>query len=469
MVGPHLLPLPGVNVDTRLIAANSIMQLSVVELEQVIRRELDENPALELVERPSCPGCGGPLRFGCCDRCSSTDFTFQKFSDHAEGAFPSGLSRVSDSDADSLGALPAPLILSEQLLAQLRLTLDRADHEIALYLVESLDEHGYLTLSVEEVAQTLHVEPARVDAVLKELHLLDPIGIGARSAVECLLIQTERLAERGILPPPSTRAIIEHYLEALGHHQFEHIRLALNVSRREVEAAFIFIRTHLHPYPAYHYSAQNGASRTATPPLVPSVVIQKNSASEASYEIEIVEPQRFLLRLNPLYQQMRQRPDLMRSPGEFDHVVHFLDRARLFMSQLQRRCLLLCKVATYLVGYQRKFLDHGPLYLRPLTQKRVAQELGVHVSTISRVIASKFAQFPSREIVPLSHFFAGELRVQELISRIIAHETEPLSDARIARLLGEDYGITLSRQMVANYRASLAIPAARQRAVLRRA
>ena len=201
---------------------------------------------------------------------------------------------------------------------------------------------------------------------------------------------------------------------------------------------------------------------------MPSVLIHRNTSSASGYEVEIIESQRFFLRLSSAYQRIRQQPELALSPGELEHVTHYLERARMFMSQVQRRTLLLRKVMLHLVLYQRDFLDHGLLHLRPLTQKMIAQELDIHVSLISRTIAGKFARLPSQELIPLHRFFSAELRVQELIRQIITSESKPLSDAHIARLLKEQHGITLSRQMVANYRSELGIPAARQRAVLNR-
>lgn len=165
---------------------------------------------------------------------------------------------------------------------------------------------------------------------------------------------------------------------------------------------------------------------------------------------------------------LRQHPHLTTSSAEAAHVTHFLDRARLFISSLQRRYLLLHRVATYLVNYQQEFLERGPWYLRPLTQTTVASALGIHTSTISRVAAGKLCQLPSREVLPLSRFFAPEERSRELIRQIISNESEPLSDAHIAGLLERHYGIHLSRQMVARYREDLGIQAARRRAVLRR-
>ena len=472
MVGLHLFPEPSPGVTPQLIASNSILQLSTVELEQAIIRELDANPALEMVEQPTCPVCGGKLSTGVCVRCSGveviTPFSSSPSSSDSRFSEADWGAQDSQEEVDPLNLLAVPLTLPELLFEQLRLMLPEKDHAIALNVIGNLDEHGYLTITSEKIAELLNIEKMRVEAVVKELQSLDPAGIGAGTVEECLLLQLERLIEQGTTPPPITRTVINRYLPQLGHHQFEHICSALNVSRIEVEEAFLFIRSNLHPYPAHHYFAANGHSFTNRELLIPSILIHRKAASGSDYEIEVIESQRFFVRFNPTYQRLRQHPELTFSPGELEHVTHFLDRARLFMRQLQRRSLLLHKLVLFLVNYQRDFLDHGLTHLRPLSQKIAAQEIGVHVSTISRAIANKYAQLPSRELIPLHLFFSAELRVQQVIRQIIVNEKECLSDATIARLLSERHGVTLSRQMVANYRIELGIPAARQRAILRK-
>ncbi|MEO8971672.1 MAG: hypothetical protein ABI406_08750 [Ktedonobacteraceae bacterium] len=469
MIGIQLFPKPAPDASAQLIAANSILQLSAIELEQAIVQELDENPALEMVEQSVCRSCGGVLRSGYCPHCNEYHeqaFTASGVPSYSGDSISAGPTWDAQDDVDPLSFVQAPLTLAEQLLTFLQLALDKADHTIALYVVGSLDEHGYLATPIEELAHVLEVETQRVGTVVEVLQGLGPAGIGARNLTECLLLQLDRLSERGMVAPASTRTIIELYLTELGHHQFESIRVALNVARAEVEDAFLFIRANLHPYPAYHYYAHEGDDSAGNALPMPSVVIYRNSSS--GYDVEVLESQRFLLRVNPLYQRMRRQQERPLSQGEREHVNHFLERARLFMSQLQRRSLLLHRVVTYLVDYQRDFLDHGLTHLRPLSQKSVAQALGIHVSMVSRTLSGKFAQLPSRELVPLHRFFSAELRTQELIRQIIVDEDDPLSDARIAKLLCENYNISLTRQMVANYRSELNIPAARQRAVLSR-
>ncbi len=459
MIGTHISPRLTTEVSPHLIAANTILQLSTLELEQAIMREVNENPALEMVEQPVCRTCGSKLRSGFCVQCSESKY----FTSHALSSFPESEGARAE-EIDPLSFVQAPLTLAEELFSHLRLTLDSSDHRIALCVVGNLDEHGYLTVSVEELAQMLHVDPRRVALVVGELRSLEPAGIGACTLTECLLLQLERLSEKGITPPACAWAIIEHHLTELGHHQFESIRKALDVPRSEVEESLRFIRTNLHPYPAHHHalSWDDGARGSILP--TPSVIIHRSSSG---YEVEVVEAQQFLLRPSPLYEAMRQQPEQILSSGDWEHVKHYLERARLFMGQLQRRTLFLQRVMMYLVNYQHDFLDHGLPYLRPLSQKTAAQSLEVHVSMISRAIANKFVQLPSQELVPIHRFFSAELRTQEIIRRIIVNEAEPLSDARIVELLSAHHSIKLTRQMVANYRNELHIPAARQRAALR--
>jgi RNA polymerase sigma-54 factor len=470
MLGPHIQTNPSPIADPRLIVANTIIHYSTAELEQAIIRELDENPALELAERLTCPICTRPLHGSQCVFCSPGGPGERGLRDQSslvENNFSGALQPDTEDDFDPFWATADPVTLPEYLLGYLRLVLEERDHEIALHVVGNLDAHGYFTSSPEELASALQVEVSRVRGVLEELQDLDPPGIGARTVQECLLLQLQRLERQGVTIPSVTRAIIQDHLEALGHNRFEHIRHALTISREDVQAAFFFIRTNLHPYPAHHYYDESSDPQPTRLRVRPSALIHRRPTEPPSYEVEVVEPQRFLVRMNPLYQQLHQQPHQI-STDERKHVVHFLERARIFMSALQRRHDLLQRLVTYLVTFQRDFLDHGPLYLRHLTQTDVARELGIHTSTVSRATSGKFVQLPSQDLLPLQIFFASETRVQDLVRQIILQETIPLSDERIARQLREQHGITVSRQMIANYRADLKIPAARQRALLQR-
>jgi RNA polymerase sigma-54 factor len=468
MLGPHIQPNVSPTADPRLIVANTVIHYSTVELEQAIMRELDENPALELAESMICPLCRRQIRGSLCVFCSSNERGSHDQSSQVEDTSSGALKPDSEDDLDPFWATADPVTLPEYLLGYLRLILAESEHEIALHVIDNLDARGYFTSSPEELASTLEVDVSRVRRVLEELQDLDPPGIGARTVQECLRLQLQWLERQGeVAIPAATQAIIQDHLEALGHHRFEHIRSALSISLDDVQAAFLFIRTNLHPYPAHHYCDESSDPQPARQRVRPSVLIHRKATGLPGYEVEVVESQRFLVHVNPLYQQLHQQSQQI-STDERKHVVHFLERSRIFMSALQRRHDLLQRLVTYLVTFQRDFLDHGPLYLRHLTQTDVARELGIHASTVSRATSGKFAQLPSQNLLPLQIFFASETRVQDFVRQIIQQERIPLSDERIARQLRDQQGITVSRQMIANYRADLKIPAARQRALLLR-
>lgn len=459
----HLTP----TADPNLIVTNTIISYSTLELEQAISRELDENPALELTEYGNCSLCGGPLSGTTCTLCASL-LPSGPVAFHAEvpnfDAFPGIAGKYGEDELDAFSVLAAPRTLADCLLEQLRLVLNEREQEVALYLVGNLDERGYVTASPAEIAQTLRVEESLVQLVLRELQELDPPGIGARTVKECLMLQLRWLRRQGVPIPVTVRAIVRDHLEALGHQRLEYIRRALGISRQEVKEAFLFIRAHLHPYPANHYYGQSNDLQSVPLFMKPSILISRRTTEPHSYDVEVAESYRHLVRINPLYQQLRQHPAV--SAREREHVVVLLDRASLFVRALQRRYHLLQQLATYLVAAQRDFLDHGSHHLHPLTQTYAAKELGVHPSTVSRAAAGKFAQLPSHALLPLQSFFAPETRAQDIIRQMILQETSPLSDEQLARRLRDERGILISRQMVANYRANLKIPAARQRALL---
>jgi len=470
MLGPHIQPHQNPSVNPRLIATNTIIYYSTLELEQAISQELDENPALELTEPIPCPLCARPMYGNRCISCSSANSRERGVGDpedRVEDNFSGIPLSDEEDDFDVFMTIAAPLTLTDCLLAHLRLLLDEEGQEIALHIVGNLDERGYFISSPEELAQTLRVEVSQVQWVLDELQDLDPPGIGARTVEECLLLQVRRLERQEVTIPFATRAIIRDHLEALGHLHFEHIRRALAISREDVEVAFLFIRTNLHPYPAYHYYGQSSDPQLPSLPVQPSVLIHRGLTEPHSYEVEVVESQRFQVRVHPLYQQLYQQPHPAASTGEREHVTRFLERARLFIGALQRRHHVLERLVTYLVTTQRDFLERGPRYLHPLTQTYVAKALGIHASMVSRAVAGKFVQLPSQALLPLQRFFAVETCVQDLVRQMIFQETSPLSDQQLARRLHEEQGISISRQMIANYRVNLKIPAARQRVLLR--
>lgn len=479
-------------VNAKIVATSTILGMTTAELEQEVIKELQENPALEMQELPPVdhdvetllpdvdPGAGYA-------RCG-----FDQLPDSDARRTPA--IAAGDDDYDPFAIVAAPVTLPEQVLAQLRLQVTAGEVPIASYLVWSLDDRGYLPEGiVSDVAAALGVEAGAVERVLAQLQELDPPGVGARNLRECLLLQLRRLQMEGSTgaPYPLVESLIAAHLEDVGRRRWGSLSRALGASIAEVQAAAVFIKKNLNPYPAQQYYPARGAIRRERP-AAPSVLIHEDREMN-DYRVEVVESRRFVLRINPLY-QLLLHPEAARSavlpsgrrvgdvddamraalarvalaPEEREHVAIYVERARAFISALRQRYRILQDIAEALVAAQRDFLRYGPLHLRYLTQAMVAEQVHVHPSTVSRATSGKFALLPGNTLTPLSVFFAAELKVREVLRELIEQEVRPLSDQRLAELL-TSRGMPLSRQMVAVHREQMGIPSARERARLRRA
>jgi RNA polymerase sigma-54 factor len=455
---PEMTPLQAVRVSPRLVAANHILALSSLELQQAIAAELQENPALELVEIPTCAVCGTPLEGSVCPRClerqKGTAATPAPLPDPEER--PPAPPAERDDAFDPLMLVAAEETLAERLLAELGTLLAPADMPIAEYLVGNLDERGYLRCSVEEAAYDLEVDAARVRQVLRQLQALEPVGIGARNLRECLLLQVAYLERLGV-HQPYAREIIDEFLLDLGEHRFGKIAQALRIPTETVAAVWEFIKSKLNPHPAQGFSPTNQRDRdTRAMYVVPEVIITRK---QDDFEIEVVDSKRFYLRIDPAYAQLAavaRRDRRAVSPDERKHVQEYINRAKLFISSIEQRRQTLYNITRCLVARQRDFLLGGIRYLKPLSRAAVAQELGIHESTVSRATAHKHVMLPTGEVVPFSHFFTPSLSVKDVIKELIEHESRPLTDAEIVARLREQ-GITIARRTVAKYRAQLKI------------
>jgi len=242
-------------VTPQLIMANMLLQLSSTELERAIAEELAENPVLELVEVRCCPRCGLAMSDGCCPSCSRSGLYTEK-----EGPAYREYSADSESfseynvtyEDDGISRLASNTTLSDHLLHQARLSLPPQDLPIAACLVESLDDHGFLCCELDEVASLFGVDRTRVENVVSAIQELDPVGVAAKDARECLLIQLEHLCREGI-EQPLAKALISDHWEALGKQSFAKIAKAMGTTAGEVQAALQFIKNNLNPFPAHAY------------------------------------------------------------------------------------------------------------------------------------------------------------------------------------------------------------------------
>jgi RNA polymerase sigma-54 factor len=448
-MGMGLLPQQQMRASPALIALNSMLVLSTLELQQLVEMELEENPALEQVESEEsrCSRCGRPTGGTTCIYCLHEDMRL------AEAERDDNSSPLTDDEFDPLLMIAAPVSLREHLQRDLNIALPTEDHPIADYLLGLLDEQGFLDGDIYEIAERLQVDPARVDAALKKLQELGPPGVGARDVQECLLLQLDRL-ERNSIDNPHLRAIVADYWIDLGEHRYGAIAQALGITYDEVVQARDFIRQHLRPYPLERIADTPMMAETAF--LMPDVIIRDEGDILG---IEVVESRRFYLRLNPLYQDLSQgmtQGQEQVSTEEKEHVRTFVSRARLFLTNLRQRRETIRRIAECLIERQEAFLRHGVRHLAALTRAEVAATIGVHESTVSRATANKYVQLPNKEIVPFSHFFTASLSVKDVISELIGNEQAPLTDQEIVEML-QQRGFDVARRTVAKYRTQLGI------------
>ena len=473
-----LLPQQQLKVTPKQIAANYILQLSSLELQDVINQELQENPALDLEEVQACPLCGQPLTGRVCLNCFGTGKTPYKGGDDIETEPLEGTSLMQrDEEEDELDPIvraEAEQTLAEYLSWNARVLLPKRLLEVAEYIIGNLNGAGYLELSLEDIAKTMKVSIDDAGEALKTIQGIEPWGIGARDTRECLLIQIDHLDEIGEEIPEHARAVVSDHLRELGEHKFGDIAQALRVTREEIQHVWDWVKKSLNPAPANAFAAgpdgtSIGGRQVA---LRPDVIIVKTEKGD--FEVEVIESRRFSLRVNPVYRQLVGQLQAARSAGaqpptmtddERQHIKQYVTRAKFFIDNINQRRQTIARITDVIVECQRDFLERGVQSLRPLTRAEVGERIGMHESTVSRATAGKFVLLPAGEVIPFSTFFTASLGVKDVIKNIIEAEdhARPFSDQEIVEKLREDHGIRLARRTVAKYREELQILPARLR------
>lgn len=462
-VGYELNPELRLWVSPSLIEANYILSLSRMELQEVIEQELEENPALEMEEKQVCPICGGVMEGSYCPNCLVTqndeDRQDEPFEDFPEQLYigPPPSRNVSD-DFDPMTLIASEQTLEQQILSDVSTLCENGDLRVAEYLIGSIDDRGFISASVEEVCALFNVSPEYVESVVLKIQAVAPVGVGARNLQECLLLQIRYLTANGVDVPPAVETIVGQYIDELGAHKFGYVAKELDISHDDVETAREFIRTHLNPYPLQNQEARSWKTPLRSPYVAPDVVV---SLRDDSLHVEVVDTRQFHLRANPLYNRIAREIGRSRTRGNYNdderqHIREFVNRAKLFMSNISQRRETLFKISKCIVELQEDFLRGGVRELRPLTRAIVAQQVGVHESTVSRATANKFVMLPNRRVIPFSDFFTPSLSVKDVIKEMIEAEDEPLTDRQICDMLSRK-GIRIARRTVAKYRAELNI------------
>lgn len=455
-------------IDPKLIMANSILQLTSLELQQVVEQELAENPALEVPEDDPCNNCDQPktLCIDCPFRKQSvttdeTDLSIYELEQQIDFA-----ADADDSEGDFISNIRAEITLHDHLTSLLRAALSPNHWEVGEYIISNINDSGYLEGSVEEFAHEMGKDIDEVADVLAVIQTFDPPGVGARDLRECLKLQLERLAEddKG---SAVALAMVRDFWQEMLTGKIGRIARRLRVSAKDIVAAIDFVKRQLNPYPGNSFRPpyQTDADDFSAS-VRPDVIVRKTAAG---YEIEIMGHDQFVLNISSTYRQMYEE---IKNGGaakytaeDKTHIVEFVERADLFIRNINQRRRTLRLITKTIVEFQQGYLEtSAKSFLRPLTRTRIARTLNMHESTVSRATANKFVQLPSEEVVNFDFFFDGSVSVKDVIGELIATEdkTSPLSDQQIAEIL-QQRGLNVARRTVVKYREAQKILSSRQR------
>jgi RNA polymerase sigma-54 factor len=444
----------------KLVVLSGLLELASADLERAIQAELAENPALEVTEARSCEICGAVLSGGSCPVCRGSTGRRGEQGFDEEDRFGRAAT-WGEEEWDPFSTVAAPWSFRDHLLWQLSPQLSGMELEIASLLLENLDPHGLLDCELDSVAAAAGVPADRVEAVLSIIQRQEPPGIAARTVEESLLIQLESLDADRKMVRLCRRLIEEHWTE-LCRGKVEKIAASLKVKADDVGRARDFIGSSLSPYPIRScVQSPTSAERPVEEAyLRPDVIIAENGPQgEEEFEVLFPEESRYRLSLDPGYQAVSETLE-EKLAGEdvegYEHVRQCLERGRLFISSWQERWRTLRRVVEELVEYQEEFLRHDERSLLPLTRAQLAEKLGVHESTVSRAVASKYALLPGGRLVALADFFDGSLRAKSLIKEAVSQEEQPLTDGELVDLLAQA-GVSVARRTVQKYRQALGI------------
>ena len=358
--------------------------------------------------------------------------------------------------------LTKPPSLADHLEWQLHLSpIEGAACEAAIAVIGNLDADGRLNASNEEIAAMGNWSEEMVEQARQAIMRLDPVGCGARDVRECLLVQLEIRGEQDRL---AVQLISEHLAE-LQQHKLPHLSKQIGVDVDKLLAELQFIRT-LDPYPGRRYSSEE-------PVLIsPEIYIEKLDEDDDDYVIYFADDGSPRLRISQQYQQMLSQGGVSNETKSF--IREKMRSAVDLLRNIEHRRQTIYKVVESIVARQRDFLDHGVQHIKPMMLKDIAEDIGMHLSTVSRVVNRKYAHTP-QGVIELRRFFTegmmnedGEeistriikLKIKKLIEEEDSHN--PITDDQVVKILAKD-GIKLSRRTVAKYRDQMHIPGSRER------
>ncbi len=435
----------------------TMLYMSSDEIREKVEDELSKNPALELVDERICPTCKRKLPpDGKCPYCSSPkaenkdesivfvsprdDFSSTCFQGHTEP-----FRDEPEFDSAQQDDLPT------YVLRQIGPDLQEDQKMIAAYLLTSLDEDGFITSSILEIAQYYHVLPSKVEEVIAMIQKADPIGVGTKNPQEAMLVQIDHLSEISTIPPHTKEIVKESYDELMRGH-YKELAKKYGLPVKQIQMIEHFVGENLNPYPARaHWGEKNVniSNNEISAYHYPDILIYYlNDNPENQLVVEIIMPINGYLQVNPVFKkEAKKAPEEKAEEWKSD-----IDKASLLVKCLYQRNNTMVQLMEKLVQLQSEFIRHGDGSIIPITRAQIASDLGVHESTISRAVSNKTVMLPNHKVIPLSAFFDRSLNVRTIIKDMVKEESKPLTDAKIVDAL-QQMGFDVARRTVAKYRA----------------
>ncbi len=446
-----------------------MLQLPILELRALIQQEIEQNPTIEQAPTND-PNIEIEQEKEGIDNSKELEFdkefeTLARLDDEWKDYFFQNIqNRPYTSDDEEkrqyiFDSYTQQESLQEHLLNQLNIAgLSEKDHQIGELIIGNINDNGYLTTSIEELAETSNCDPEHLEDILTIIQDFHPSGIAARNLSECLLLQLERLGKADSL----AGKIVQDHLDKLGKRKYKEIAKALKVSVDEVMEEVKFI-TALNPAPGKLYSTDNPTY------IIPEIVVKKINGE---YVVILNDRDLPHVYINPHYRKLLNDPNITKEAKSY--IREKIRNGMFLMKSIQQRQSTIERIANEIVKRQTDFLDHGITKLKPMTMASVAEAVGVHETTVSRAVNGKYMRTPNG-IFELKYFFTTAIKndtgnelsnktVKHIIKEMIDNEDKkkPLSDQEIVEKLKEQ-GINIARRTVAKYRIMLHIPSSHMR------
>jgi RNA polymerase sigma-54 factor len=479
----------------QLQQAIKLLQLSTLDLQQEIQEALESNPLLEVDE--TTPSNNDDAAEKLEEAFSANTELPEQITDGSEDSTPT-IDEITTTEALEKNDIPDELnidttwdesfsagvsntgaaapsedyvyqgettdSIQDHLRWQMDLTpFSDTDRTIATAIIDAIDDAGYLTVSSEDILESVGIDDIELDeveAVLKRINVFDPVGVAARSVSECLIIQLNQF-EKDTPWVAEAKQIISEHIELLGNRDYRQLMRKTRLKEDQLREVMRLIQS-LNPRPG------DAVIQSDDQYVIPDVSVEKRNG-------------RWVVELNPdtaprlsINQQYASMIKTMKSNDDSQFIRSNLQEAKWFIKSLESRNDTLLKVSNCIVQRQQAFFEHGPEAMRPMVLNDIAEAVEMHESTISRVTTQKYMHTP-RGIFELKYFFSSHVStenggecsstaIRALIKKLISAEipSKPLSDSKMAEILAEQ-GINVARRTIAKYRESLSIPPSNQR------